>query len=400
MGDEQKVSRPFLHSPRHGVKFSCHSAKVGPPSTRIHDALIKKFQSSTWTTGDDIDCALLALRAFDIFECILPPPSHGHAQKSFDLFHVIDNIRKADKFPNIFSYEKQWEASRLTMHAAYGSGKFRPPVEDPQAVLGFLDHHLDWVAPREENQGEPIQNALRALVETCHPAMIAGVKGFELTGKGFVHGICQLFRDDKPSQLRKAALFFLPLISDQWFNAVDPILDFNGRKTLCINWASVVDGIGIEPTPDTQRAILAVLLGMMNSPHWRPYIPMDKWKFLEYFTSVPDDSQPLKRCIDNEGLIDAVNDVGNPRASFLWLEILWLKYGELNPLIREQLETATNDVLQGGGRADLEVYMAVIDLQLQQAQDLLALRDQSSVTALRTKIDNLRQASVSLATFL
>ena len=323
-------------------------------------------------------------------------------------------MQGSDTLSPVFSYEKQWEASRLTMHAAYGSGKFRPPVKDPQAVLDFLDHHFDSVTPREENQDEPIQNALRALAHTCHPATIAALGGFDPTEGRFVRGICQVFQDDKPPQLRKAALLFLPLISDQWFDAHPPILDFDGRTTFCINWASVVDGImpkpddgikpapddGIQPTPDELRAILAVLLGMINSPHWRPHIVKEKWKLLEYFPSVPDDSQPLKRCIDNPELIDAVKDVVNPQASFLWLEILWSKYGELKLQVREQLKTATKGVIQDGRKADLDVYLSAMRLQLKQAQDALTEDDPSpadATAALRKKIGNLEQAMASLA---
>jgi len=70
-------------------------------------------------------------------------------------------------------------------------------------------------------------------------------------------------------------------------------------RSLCVDWASAIDGI--EHTCDVQKATLAVLFGMVNSSHWRPHIVTEKWKLLEYFTSVPDDSQPLRRCIDNPG---------------------------------------------------------------------------------------------------
>ena len=58
---------------------------------------------------------------------------------------------------------------------------------------------------------------------------------------------------------------------------------------------------------------------------------------MEYVTSVPDDSRPLKRCLDNPELTDAISQVGYP-AMFFWLEILWLKYSELIPVVRGQLE--------------------------------------------------------------
>jgi len=73
---------------------------------------------------------------------------------------------------------------------------------------------------------------------------------------------------------------------------------------------------------------------------------------LEYFASVPDDSQP-RRCIDNPELTGASKNVVNPAVMVLWLVILWLKYKELIPEVWEQLETVTKEVTQGR-RADLD----------------------------------------------
>jgi len=50
---------------------------------------------------------------------------------------------------------------------------------------------------------------------------------------------------------------------------------------MCVDWASAVDNI--KYTYDVQKATLAVLFGMINSPHWCPHIVMEKWKLLEYF---------------------------------------------------------------------------------------------------------------------
>ena len=115
-----------------------------------------------------------------------------------------------------------------------------------------------------------------------------------------------------------------------------------------MDWTHTADGIG-HPE-DARTTALTVLFGMMNSPHWRPHIVPEKWKLLEYFASVPDDSQPLRRCLDNLELVDAISVVENPAALAHWLLILWLHYKELIPEVREQLETKTKEVAQGQGR--------------------------------------------------
>jgi len=126
---------------------------------------------------------------------------------------------------------------------------------------------------------------------------------------------------------------------------------------------------------------------------------VEKWKLLEYFSSVPDDSQP-RRCIDNPELTYVSKYVVNPAAVVLWLVTLWLKYKELIPEVREQLETITNEVTQGR-RADLDMYLeSVMGLELRKAKDMLNQynmwsTDHAAIT-LRTKTDNLQQARVSL----
>ena len=82
---------------------------------------------------------------------------------------------------------------------------------------------------------------------------------------------------------------------------------------------------------------------MINSSHWHPHI-IEKWKPLEYFTSVQDDSEPLRRYLENLGLMEMIENIVNQAAMILWLVILWLKYNKLIPEVQEQLETVTKGV--------------------------------------------------------
>jgi len=376
-----------MRSLRYEAESSCYSQECNPQITRIYDKLTAVFGGITPAT-DEID------RALEAVELITPLCENEIALESYQLFHV------AMRTPVSLTYsaEKKWEASRLIMRGAYKWDKFLPWVEDPQDILMFLDHHFDLATRGGQNQDEPIQNALRALAYASGPVTIETLKRFDPTEPAFVRGICYVFQDDKPFQLHKAALFFLPLIGDGWFNTPHPIMEPDKMKTFCINWASAIDGI--EHTFDVQKAALAVLFGMINSPHWRPHIVMEKWKLLEYFTSVPDDSQPLRRCIDNTDLMDAIANVENPAALVLWLAILWLKYKELIPQVQEQLETATREVAQGRRKTDLDMYLSLMDSELRKAQDALTQYDlwstDPAALALRTKIENLQQAKAAL----
>ena len=353
---------------------------------RIYTELTKTFKKPS-TTADKID------RALESMELIAPLSDKNVAQKGCDLFHVIMKAPVSIAY----SQREKWEASRRSMHAAYKWDKFLPWVEDPHDILTFLSHHFD-LATGGKNQDEPIQNALRALAYASGPAAIEALKDFDPTEPSFVSGICYAFQGDRPFELRKAALLFLPLIGDQWFNTPNPIMEFDQMRSLCVDWASTVDVI--ENSDKAQKATLAALFGMINSHHWRPHIVKDKWRLLEYFPSVPDDSQPLKRCIDNPSLMDEIRDVADPTAMALWMRILWLKYKELTPAVQRQLERVTKDVAQGRRRAELDAHRAAIDSELTKAEDALTQYTTWSVdpvaVALKIKIKNLQHAKHAL----
>ena len=370
-----------------GLKSPCYSQEVDPQIGRIYEKLTETFTNSSSTT-DEID------RALESMELIAPLSGKVVARKSYSLFHVVMRAPVSLVYPQ----EKKWKASRSTMHGAYKWDSFLPWVEDPRDILTFLDHHFELATRSGQNQDEPIQNALRALAYASGPDTIEALKRFNPTEPSFIRGIRYAFQGDKTFQLRKAVLFFLPLIGDWWFNTPQPIMEPGQMRNLCVDWASIIDVI--EHTPDVKRATLTVLFGMINSPHWRPHIVAEKWKLLEYFTSLPDDSQPLRRCIANPGLMEVIRNVGNPVAMTLWLTILWLRHKELIPQVQEQLETVTKEIAQGRKRADLDMYLSVMDSELRTAEDALTQYNTWSIDpaaiALRTKIDNLQQARIRL----
>ena len=136
-----------------------------------------------------------------------------------------------------------------------------------------------------------------------------------------------------------------------------------------MDWASAVDSV--KHSYNVKKAALAVLFRMINSPHWCPHIVTEKWKLLEYSSSVPDDPQPpdwvpydpqpLRRCLDNPELIDVIKNVECSGAMGFWLRVLWLKYMELIPEVREQLEMVMKEFAQGSRKPNLDTCLLVID---------------------------------------
>ena len=99
-------------------------------------------------------------------------------------------------------------------------------------------------------------------------------------------------------------------------------------------------------------------------------------------------------------LIDTVRNVENPVALGLWLEILWSRYGELLPEVRDRLETVTKEVARGGRRIDLERCQKALESEFGKAEGALiqfSTWDTGPTSvALRKKIENLQQARTSL----
>ena len=341
------------------------------------------------TTDDEIDRALQAM------ELVAPFHDNQIAQESYRLFHVIMDT----PISLAFTAKKKWTAARLMIDSAYNWDRFLPWVEDPSHMLTFLSHHFELIVTSGENWEVPIQNALRALAYASGPVTIDALTKFDPTQPLFVRGIRYAYEGARPFQLRKAALFFLPLINDKWFNAPEPFMDADEMRKFCMDWSASVDVI--ELTHDVQRATLAVLLSMINSPLWCPHIDPNKWKLLECFSSLPGDSRPLRRCLGNPDLMDAIRDVDNPAAIVLWLAILWMKYTELIPVVREQLEAATKELVQGNKRTYLDMYLSVVDAELKKAEEKLKGYDTWSTDPapieLRKKIDCLKQAKEMLS---
>jgi len=322
-------------------------------------------------------------------ELIAPLSKKEISQNSYYLFRVV---MQAPISPS-YTQENKWEASRLALRGAYKCDKFLPSVEDPQEILAFLEYHFEFAGRGGRDHHEPIQNALRALAHSPGPT-IEALRRFDLARPPFVHDICRLFQNDKPPQLCEAALLFLPLIGDRWFDVPDPITGPGQMMSLCMDLASVVERL--EHTHAVQRASLVVLLRMINSPHWRPHIVPENWRLLEYFTSVPDDDIPLRRCIDNPELIDAISALNNPDVLALWLVVLCWKYEELIPQVQKRLKAVMKETVPGDNGSYLDACLSMINRRLKAAGEALERSTGPAADALETEIDNLRQARVSL----
>jgi len=66
-----------------------------------------------------------------------------------------------------------------------------------------------------------------------------------------------------------------------------------------------------------------------------------------------------------------IRDVNEPSAMVLWMAMLWLKCTELIPVVKEQLEAATGELVRESRKTDLDMYLSVVDVELKKAEEKL-----------------------------
>jgi len=330
---------------------------------------------------------------------IAPVEDNTVCQSSYSLFRVI--------LASSFDKEDIWKASRFAVHGAYKWDRFLPWVQDPNDLLKFLAHHFTIQAKGEnEVSAEPIQDTLRALAYASGEVTIEALKKFDPTDKPFVDGIRKTFENDRPFQTRKAVLFLMPIIQDRWFDdSLEEDVISDGQKTdFCKNWASAVDGI--EHTYDVKKATSSTLFAMMNSRKWRSHIAEDKWKLMEWFTVLPEESKPFNACKKNPEILpwlkskaeDPTEGEGkdsskaNQGLMKLWLAILWLDYVNLPEAVRDQVLETTKVVISKV-RHDVNFIRVVMEAEKERYQ--MELKDyplwsiDDKATMLRTRVDTL-----------
>ena len=349
----------------------------------IYDKLVGMFENNN-SAAAEIDGALEAM------EFITALSKEEVATRSYKLFCVIMRT----PISSVCTQEKKWEGSRLALHGAYKSDQFLPQVEDPRNILDFLEYHFDSATLHGKNQDGPIRNALRALNSVPGSVMDEAFKHFDPIKRSFIDGILHVFQKSKPPQLLKPALFFLPLIADRWFSASSLIMKPGEMGRLCKGWSAAVDKVW--STDDIREPVLAVLLDMINSPGWRPYVVKDKWELLKHLTSVPADSQPLGRCLGNPDLVDAISQVKNPDIVVIWWMVLWSRYEKLIPEVQKRFDKA----VKGAQWEDVDRYLSVTKLESEEAEkELLGygpLSTDPKAIALKAKVAKLETMRCAL----
>ena len=360
---------------------------------RIYDKLESTFKDHIVQEFD---------RSCDTMRLIAPVEDNTVCQSSYNLFRVI--------LASSFDKEDMWKACRFAVHGAYKWDRFLPWVQDPNDLIKFLTHHFAiQTKGDDEIARDSVQDTLRALAYASGEVTIEALKKFDPTDKSFVDGIRKAFESDRPFQTRKAALFLMPIIQERWFDdsLAEDVMPDDQKTEFCKNWASAVDGI--EHTYDVKKAASSTLFSMLNSSKWRSHITEDKWKSMEWFTVLPEDSKPFHACKRNAEILPWLRSKAetptegegknsakaNQGLMKLWLAILWLDFVSLPEAVSSQV-LETTKVVVSKVRHDVNFITVVMEAEKERYQTelkdypLWSIDDKA--TALRTRVENLNSS--------
>lgn len=283
------------------------------------------------------------LRALELFSPLCLHPVADECQVLFDAVMQSTHL----------TGEIKWKAARLALHGAYKWDSYMPWLNDAKDVITFFEHTLEFPFVEEE-QDMALETTYRALAYASKREML---NRYDMKKWLIVDGTVAAFTHEKPFQLWKAILFFIDGIGEQWFNSGVEVMNEQKRRELIQKLADNMEHI--EPTVDVLCAILGILLGMADSPLWRPHLPIRLWSVVGSFPALPETTPSFVRCRNNPDVIDGLLEYEEKSVVKFWMGILWRYWVDLRPEVQARLAEVTKAVV-GPGAEDCALISAAI----------------------------------------
>ena len=311
--------------------------------------------------------------------------------ESYDLFLTI--------MANVDSDNRLWHLAELSLIGAF-QWEFptQPHVGDPAELMRFLEHCL--LEREAGNVDLPLERVYLALADTPSEVIDEGIARVDFTQPLFFNGICRALRKGEPYLLRRAAVLFLPHLDTQFFN-MDRFFSSDQVDEFISGWSSFAgESLEREPCTLLAGALFATLMGLLDSPFWRRYIPPERWNILASpgIGMVGERVPPsFLRCAKNPAVIPYLEQVGDGGPGVLthWATILWAKYPDLSKDVREQLGKVTDRMAGDTSYPGHPAYLDVVNEQIKQIEGNLDSHSWSlgeAVVELRERLRSLRDA--------
>lgn len=331
-------------------------------------------------------------RTLDGIRLVAPLQTEPIASSCYNLFRTI--------LSSSFEEGEIWVAARLAVHGAFKWDSFLPWIEDPDDVIKFLAHHFAIQAKGDDDAAmQPLEDALRSLAYASSEETLEALKELDWTDRLFVDGIRKAFEEDRPFQTRKAALYFMKIVQDQWFDdSLEDVMSDEEKDGFCKNWLSTLDGM--EITDQVKEAACTTFLAVLNSRRWRSHMPEETLKTISWITDLPLECKYLTACKENTSILPWLRsrvgeDTEKTKVWKLWLAILWSDYTNLPKNVGDQVLDVTKVVISKV-RHDVSFISRITIAEREKYEDKLgdyeAVSLEDEPEKLRAKVESLRES--------
>lgn len=295
-----------------------------------------------------------------------------------------------------------WDPAGLSLAGAFKWDMVRPVVKDTAPFMCFLRRCLS-----EQEEGlprdKPIEYVMHAIAAAPADEVSEGLARVDFTEPLFFNGICRALRKDAPTRLRRLTVILLRHLDAQYFNT-DKTFSKEQATMLVDRWsASGKKSWDTKLHPVLGQALVATLMGLLDSPFWREYIPEERWDILKLLGGVNEAQLPhsFYRCLSNTEILPYLEERSDhgSGACAQWLAIMWAWYPDLSDVVRTQLEGTTKKQPQN----NISIYLSITQREREQVRVKLAshhswsFEEDEGIIQLRAKYDELRIACGKLS---
>lgn len=295
-----------------------------------------------------------------------------------------------------------WHPAELLLAGAFKWDENLAVVEDPSALVNFLQHCLLEQEQYRVVRDKPIENIFCALAAFNSEDLKRGLANVDFTQPLFINGFCLALRNDAPYRLRRGTVALLRHLGAQLFAANTTVTDEQARE-LTVGWSnSARESWDKKQNPALREALISTLMGLLDSPFWRGYIPIERWDFLNLVGGADETVLPpsFYRCLKNTDVLPHLDNVRNRSALTTWIAILWIKYPDLSRDVKTQLERMTEGIARGPGKNIIHTYVSILEGEMERVKRKIGAFNSwsfsDSLVALRARYQLLEEARKQL----
>ena len=243
-----------------------------------------------------------------------------------------------------------------------------PPIGDPKLLLKFLHFHMQ---ERATIGSRPIYHVFSALVNASNEETDRGLAAYDFTDPLFIDTTTEALEDKNFTLLRKATIFVLPRLDNHLFVTDKAFGDDQKASRFVKSWSSAIHEFLQDSTPTEQverkdhrieKAVVKVLLAIAHLPCLRVHLPKERWTLLKHFPHIMvANPPPLQRCLSDPDISPFLNSIMDAGQASPWLGMLWMKYDDLSPEVRKQVEESTRKIAVGEHPHHFGLYTKMFD---------------------------------------